>query len=251
MRGLVLEVGERSRELSPRRARDREWGDPGGLRGVAAGCYRVAIPAPGPVFSPFGWREVAGRHDLHTGIDILAPEGAPVRAMLPGVVVLADALNGYGNTVVVRHAPTLFSLYAHLASPPRHAKGAAVGVGEVLGGVGRSAGKHGEVFQRDPPHLHLEFLRRWPPAGRDLDRIDPAEVLGPLGVIVPRRGPILAPCGPEDPSPAPAGVVAPESPDRFGPTKQGIYADTSRSAGSGLGVIALFFLLARWGARDG
>ena len=161
----------------------------------------AALPvAVGRVSSPFGWRWLNGRSDLHTGVDIGAPEGTPVCAMLPGrvrVAAPAGVLSGYGNTVVLEHGASAFTLYAHLARISVH-EGQQLSAGQVLGSVGRTAGTRDDpakVFAVDGAHLHLEFLDRWPPTGRDENRLDPAPILAGLGVIIPAVGrPLLAAC---------------------------------------------------------
>lgn len=156
----------------------------------------MALPVQGRVASPFGWRWLNRRSDYHAGMDIGAPEGTPVHAVLPGVVVAAapsGELEGYGNVVVLQHSPQLFSLYAHLRGMTV-TKGEHVLEGATIGDVGRTAGTRAEPsksFASSGAHLHLEFLRAWPPAGRDLDRIDPAPVLASLGIIVPQQGPLM------------------------------------------------------------
>jgi murein DD-endopeptidase MepM/ murein hydrolase activator NlpD len=49
---------------------------------------------------------------LNKGIDIHAQEGETVRASRRGRVVFADALSGYGYTVILDHADALYSVYA-------------------------------------------------------------------------------------------------------------------------------------------
>jgi hypothetical protein len=197
------------------------------------------------VSSPFGIRQLNGRSDLHTGVDVAASEGTPVAAMLPGVVVLAapsGQVAGYGNVVVLQHGPALFSLYAHL-SRMLVQRGAVVPGGAVLGQVGRTAGTPSDpakLFDVSGAHLHFEFLSQWPPRGKDLDRLDPGPVLRALGIIVPQSGPlVLASCNATDPStpaasPATSGVWAelePQPPMR-------------RAASAGVGGLAAFAVLA-------
>lgn len=162
-------------------------------------CAALPIAPPGRVTSPYGWRNRPSGADLHTGVDLGAPEGTPVYAMLPGRVRLAapsGSLQGYGNAVVLEHAAALFTLYAHLQGYSVM-QGQLVDAGQQIGTVGRTAGTRddpGRVFSSSGAHLHLEFLDRWPPRGRDLDRLDPAKVLGELGVIVPPSGPLVQAC---------------------------------------------------------
>jgi murein DD-endopeptidase MepM/ murein hydrolase activator NlpD len=158
----------------------------------------AALPVDGRVTSPQGWRNRPSGEDLHTGVDIGAPEGSPVFAMFSGRVVVAapsGELAGYGNVVVLEHGD--YSLYAHL-SRLDVAQGELVQAGQQIGTVGRTAGTRenpAAVFSSSGAHLHLEFLDRWPPRGRDLDRLDVGKVLAAAGVMVPAQGPLQAVCG--------------------------------------------------------
>jgi murein DD-endopeptidase MepM/ murein hydrolase activator NlpD len=71
----------------------------------------VSWPVSGPVLSPYGPRGSG----MHSGIDVDAPEGAPVSAAAPGYVVRSGWDEGYGNRVVVAHGRGLETVYAHLA----------------------------------------------------------------------------------------------------------------------------------------
>ena len=53
----------------------------------------------GTVTSGFGMRHGT----MHDGVDISAPAGTTVHAADSGVVAFAGKLNGYGNTVILRH----------------------------------------------------------------------------------------------------------------------------------------------------
>jgi len=162
---------------------------------MAAQFAALPISSLGRVSSPYGMRDRPSGPDLHTGVDIAAPEGTPVYAVLPGRVRVAapsGQLAGYGNVLVIQHETALFSLYAHLRSIAV-GEGAYVDAGQEIGTVGRTAGSKeepGKVFSESGAHLHLEVLDRWPPRGRDLDRLNPADVLGRFGVLVPSSGPL-------------------------------------------------------------
>lgn len=107
---------------------------------------KFSLPLDGPVSSGFGVR--GGR--LHEGIDILAPEGAAVRAAGYGIVIYAgDRLRGYGNAVILDHGEGVTSLYGHLREI-RVRSGDAVAQGNVIGTVGRSG-------NASTSHLHFEL----------------------------------------------------------------------------------------------
>lgn len=198
----------------------------------------AALPVSGSVASPFGWRWLNGRSDLHTGLDIGAPEGAPVYALLPGRVIVAapaGQLSGYGNVVVLQHGPGLFSLYAHL-SAVSVLEGQSVATGAELGRVGRTAGTRedpGKLFSASGAHLHLELLEKWPPDGKDLNRLDPGQLLPAWGVLVPSTGPLQRmACGA-------AATLAPLQ-------TEGAMPSTSSSSSSAAGAGAVLFLALAW-----
>lgn len=207
----------------------------------------ASLPVSGQVSSPYGWRWLNGRSDLHTGVDIGAPEGTPVFALLPGQVVVAaptGTLSGYGNVIVLQHGDGFFSLYAHL-SAVRVLEGQTVPSGALLGAVGRTAGTRDDptkLFEQSGAHLHLELLSKWPPSGRDLDRLDPGQVLPALGIIVPTHGPLLQTA---DCSSSSASIVSAARSGLPPVASFGVQARSSARAGAGgfLALAALFLYL--------
>ena len=86
------------------------------------------------------------RRSQHTGVDMSAPEGTPLRACNSGVVVLARELFFGGNTIFIDHGEGLYSMYFHL-SEILVKKGDMVIRGETIGLVGATGRVTG-------PHLH-------------------------------------------------------------------------------------------------
>ena len=84
---------------------------------------------------------------LHSGLDLAAPAGTPVRSVGAGTVTFAGLADGYGNLVVVDHGQ-VETAYAHL-SAVNAAVGQRVSVGAVLGRVGSTGYSTGN-------HLHFE-----------------------------------------------------------------------------------------------
>ena len=81
---------------------------------------------------------------LHTGLDIRAEPGAPVRATAPGRVTMAEYSGGYGNLVEIDHGNGLSTRYGHL-SGFTVVPGDRVDAGEIVGragSTGRSTGAH-------------------------------------------------------------------------------------------------------------
>jgi murein DD-endopeptidase MepM/ murein hydrolase activator NlpD len=122
-------------------------------------------PVDGRLESYFGKRTdpLSGEGAFHTGVDIDAPRGTPVRAAADGVVVYADMMSGYGRVVVIDHGNGLESYYAHL-SRFGVIPGQEIRQGEVLGAVGSSGRTTGS-------HLHYEVRRGGNP-------VNPAPYMG-------------------------------------------------------------------------
>lgn len=72
---------------------------------------KLAWPGKGKIMSPYGMKN----NKMHNGIDISLPPGSLIGASESGKVVFSDnSLEGYGNLVIVKHAGTLFTVYAYL-----------------------------------------------------------------------------------------------------------------------------------------
>jgi len=85
----------------------------------------------------------------HSGIDISAPLGTPIKAAAGGVVKLAEKGDGpYGWRMVIDHGDGTSTWYAHM-SAFAVGEGDRVQMGQVIGSVGSSGMATG-------PHLHFE-----------------------------------------------------------------------------------------------
>jgi murein DD-endopeptidase MepM/ murein hydrolase activator NlpD len=118
-------------------------------------------PVDGHMTSPFGNREnpVSGKAEFHSGVDIAAEAGKPVRATADGIVIFAGWSGTNGNLVVLQHGFGFSTFYAHN-------KIVAVKVGQkvkrgdvmsYLGSTGNSTG----------PHVHYEVWRSGKPVNPD------------------------------------------------------------------------------------
>jgi len=96
----------------------------------------------------YGGREID--RQVHYGYDLASTRQSPVPAANKGVVVFAEPLTIYGNTVVVDHGLGLQTLYAHLSSTAVKA-GDAVEKGQELARTGSTGLAIGD-------HLHYEVL---------------------------------------------------------------------------------------------
>jgi murein DD-endopeptidase MepM/ murein hydrolase activator NlpD len=107
-------------------------------------------PVDGRLMGAFGRRmdPFSGEGAYHTGVDISAPTGTPVKAAADGVVARAEFFGGYGRLVIIAHNNGMESYYAHLSKFEVIA-GQEIRQGEILGRVGST----GRVTA---PHLHYE-----------------------------------------------------------------------------------------------
>ncbi|HTQ24094.1 MAG TPA: LysM peptidoglycan-binding domain-containing M23 family metallopeptidase [Candidatus Binataceae bacterium] len=98
----------------------------------------------GELTSGFGMRHGT----MHDGVDIAAPVGTPVHAADSGVVAFVGKLNGYGNTVIIRHSDNYVTVYGH-NSRVLVSEGTEVARGQNIAEVGTSGRTTG-------PNLHFE-----------------------------------------------------------------------------------------------
>ena len=86
-------------------------------------------PVEGRLMGGFGERTdpFSGEGAMHTGVDISAPTGTPVRTTADGIVTFAAWNSGYGQLVIVDHGGGYETYYAHLSRSgrPRSAAGRA------------------------------------------------------------------------------------------------------------------------------
>ena len=130
-------------------------------------------PVIGQITSGFGQREDPvlgnGEGEFHTGIDISAPVGTPVRAAADGLVITAAVRNGYGREVILDNGHSVETCYAHMSGFAVMA-GQTVVRGQVIGYVGRSgrttgANLHYEVRIHNTPVNPHKYLRNTSLAG--------------------------------------------------------------------------------------
>jgi murein DD-endopeptidase MepM/ murein hydrolase activator NlpD len=107
-------------------------------------------PVEGRLMSPFGGRTdpFSGEGAIHTGVDLAAPMGTPVRAAADGIIVETQWFGGYGRLIIIDHGNGVQTYYGHLSSFDV-VPGQEVRRGDVIGRSGAS----GRVTS---PHLHYE-----------------------------------------------------------------------------------------------
>lgn len=134
---------------------------------------REALAAATPSIWPVsGWLSSAygartdpfnGGRDFHSGLDISADSGQPVRATADGVVAAARQNGNFGKLVVLDHGFSIGTRYGHLS---RFAviEGQRVRRGDVIGYVGSTG-------RSTSPHVHYELTLNGRP-------VNPLRLLG-------------------------------------------------------------------------
>lgn len=108
-------------------------------------------PVSGIITSRYGSNDSVRDHS-HSGLDIAAPYGTPIKACASGTVTFSgNAGDGFGNYVVIAHGNGVQTVYAH-CSQLLVSSGQQVSQGEVIAKVGSTGNSTGN-------HLHLEVRK--------------------------------------------------------------------------------------------
>ncbi|MBE9564365.1 MAG: peptidoglycan DD-metalloendopeptidase family protein [Proteobacteria bacterium] len=121
-------------------------------------------PVTGRISSIFGLRRFFNEQERrpHSGLDIAAKEGTPIKAVANGTVIDTGDFFFSGNMIYIDHGQGIISLYAHL-SKISVKPGDIINQGDIIGNVGQTGRVTG-------PHLHFAIY-----ANQTL--IDPAFML--------------------------------------------------------------------------
>ena len=109
-------------------------------------------PISGRISSIFGLRRFFNEQERrpHSGLDIAAPEGTPIKATASGTVIDSGDFFFSGNLVYLDHGQGLVSMYAHM-SKLLVKPGDYVTQGDIIGEVGETGRVTG-------PHLHFAVI---------------------------------------------------------------------------------------------
>jgi murein DD-endopeptidase MepM/ murein hydrolase activator NlpD len=117
-------------------------------RGASSRSLPYRMPVIGEisaVYNQKGRRWSGRRHD---GIDIRAPRGTVIKAVVEGKVIFAGWKKAYGRLIIMEHSDGTTSWYAHMSKRIAQ-KGDYLQPGDKIGLVGASGHTTG-------PHLHFE-----------------------------------------------------------------------------------------------
>jgi septal ring factor EnvC (AmiA/AmiB activator) len=123
---------------------------------------KLIPPIQGRVISQF-------KEKGQNGIEIQAPMGAVIQAVLPGRVLYADWFKGFGNVMIIDHGNRTFTIYGY-SSELLKKEGEVVFQGEIIARVGSLGSLKG-------PCLYFEIRYQGKPQ-------DPVQWISPVNKVV-------------------------------------------------------------------
>jgi septal ring factor EnvC (AmiA/AmiB activator) len=123
---------------------------------------KLIAPIQGRVISQF-------KEKGQNGIEIQAPMGAGIQAVLPGKVLYSDWFKGFGNVMIIDHGNRTFTIYGY-SSELLKKEGEVVSQGEMIARVGSLGSLKG-------PCLYFEIRYQGKPQ-------DPMQWISPLNKVV-------------------------------------------------------------------
>ncbi len=126
----------------------------------------MVVPVFGTAYTEFSedvlvYSKTLDQWSTHTGIDIKAEEGSPVRASMDGVVEELVNDPQLGLTIIINHGGKVYTKYSNLSTLDLVTINQNIKKGDVISGVGKTA-----LYEiADNPHLHFEVIKE----GKNID----------------------------------------------------------------------------------
>jgi len=126
----------------------------------------MVVPVFGTAYTEFSedaliYSKTLDQWSTHSGLDIKAEEGSPVRAAMDGVVENLVNDPQLGLTIIINHGSEVYTKYSNLSTLDLVTINQKVKKGDVISGVGKTA-----LYEiADDPHLHFEVIKE----GKNID----------------------------------------------------------------------------------
>lgn len=147
---ITADIAELSRKAAEAAAAAKRNGTTSSSGVPYSGSFSWPLPSRGTLTSAYGWRNLWGKQNFHSGTDIAIAGGTTIMAAAPGTVVKSGMYSSYGNYVVVDHGGGVMTGYAHM-SRRSVTVGQQVSTGQKLGEVGSTGNSSGN-------HLHFQVF---------------------------------------------------------------------------------------------
>jgi murein DD-endopeptidase MepM/ murein hydrolase activator NlpD len=120
------------------------------------------------ISSPYGARELYGKYNFHSGIDIPAMVDTPIHSIQSGIIkYIGFDDNGYGNYIVLLHTNSYKSIYGHLSENLLVKVGDNINANQIIAYVGPKILSNSiSNGNTTGPHLHLSV---YSDSGKSID----------------------------------------------------------------------------------
>jgi murein DD-endopeptidase MepM/ murein hydrolase activator NlpD len=135
--------------------------------------------------SPYGYRTLYGKRDLHRGIDFAAPSGTKIPTPVSGRVIFSGVANGYGNVIGIEDSRKYVHVFGH-NSKNLVRVGQSVKAGDTIALVGSTGMSTG-------PHVHYQVNKPGTSINGSGSFGDPSKYPYPNGSLVGGSSPAPIP----------------------------------------------------------
>ncbi|HPD61058.1 MAG TPA: peptidoglycan DD-metalloendopeptidase family protein [Thermodesulfobacteriota bacterium] len=157
---VLIDKLDRQKAIASLPAAKSPSGYPFSLRG------KLDFPVEGKVVTFFGAHEDQefATVSFNKGIEITAPFGSPIKAVLSGTVIYSGWFKGYGNIIIIDHGAGLYTLSGHVSELLKPVD-TPVKTGETIALVGDTGSLKGsnlyfEIRHHGQPLDPLEWLKK-------------------------------------------------------------------------------------------